>query len=527
LITKVKNNFGFLQNLDLELEWDNFKLLAVSPFLKKLDYNSNGDIDKITYDNGLIVNFKFADDGKSLGLSYVDPKNQEERVENLTWNRYDLISTKNGNLTSEKIKSYRYTYNSNFELTKTETQNSTNTSTIVSDSPFKADSYNKTPLDVQIENDLVSRIDGYTIKYGGLYSIAGVSKGIYKEVYVADDVHVINQHIIEYVRLADRFVGVIIHGPKIRGFFPIITDHLNSVRVIFDKNGAPLVQREYDSWGNAYFEKIDGDQGKILSQLIRYDFAGLIRPFGSRYLIARHRVYAPHLGRWLTLDPMLQWDPKKMIKNHSQELDGYKYALGNPVVFIDKTGTFATVLPALGAGFVAGGTTFGYQYLMNGHDAAGAARDGLVAGVTTFIGVGTGGFAQFLGLGTLGANLAGGAVGGGISEGYNIYKGGDFQFSRWLTGLVGTSVGGALLQNIPLRAEGLTLGGEIALEGVKAFSQTQGAVLYDVLTQGSSHREGVRNDYSEQVTIDKKESLSFSDYSGQYMCPIDGETPKK
>jgi RHS repeat-associated protein len=77
---------------------------------------------------------------------------------------------------------------------------------------------------------------------------------------------------------------------------------------------------------------------KLIDRLIRYDFAALIRPYQSSFLISKSRVYSPEYGEWLTVDPLLLQAPEKFIKKSFEEMDGFSYAGNDPINYIDPSG---------------------------------------------------------------------------------------------------------------------------------------------------------------------------------------------
>ncbi len=102
-----------------------------------------------------------------------------------------------------------------------------------------------------------------------------------------------------------------------------IKDHLGSIRIAKSSSGSILSARNYYPYGETMQEYQSGTKNR------KYRFTGKERDdetnqdyFGARY-------YDSELGRWNTVDPMVD-------KFHG--LSGYNYCVNNPVALIDPTG---------------------------------------------------------------------------------------------------------------------------------------------------------------------------------------------
>jgi RHS repeat-associated protein len=109
-------------------------------------------------------------------------------------------------------------------------------------------------------------------------------------------------------------------------------DHLGSIAVLTDQNGAVVERDAYDAWGKRRFPNgTDDPTGSIVSQTIQ-GFTGQ-EMLGSVGLVHLNgRVYDPYVGRMTSADPMVP-DPL-----NGQTWNRYSYVINNPLAFTDPTG---------------------------------------------------------------------------------------------------------------------------------------------------------------------------------------------
>jgi RHS repeat-associated protein len=125
------------------------------------------------------------------------------------------------------------------------------------------------------------------------------------------------------------------------------TDHLGSVSVITDENGAVVERLSYDAWGKRRFASgADDPAGSITSQSPRgftgeeqLDTVGLVHLNG--------RVYDPLVGRMISADPTVP-DPL-----NAQTWNRYSYVGNDPLAFTDPSGFnfFSSFFHAIGSFF--------------------------------------------------------------------------------------------------------------------------------------------------------------------------------
>ncbi len=120
----------------------------------------------------------------------------------------------------------------------------------------------------------------------------------------------------------------------------LLYDHLGSVDVITDDMGTVLQDLSFDAWGQrrapddwtilALLEQSDTTHGRYTTRGYTghemLDAVGIIHMNG--------RIYDPKLGRFLQVDPVIQFP------HYSQSQNRYSYVLNNPLTHTDPTGYF-------------------------------------------------------------------------------------------------------------------------------------------------------------------------------------------
>jgi RHS repeat-associated protein len=349
----ILNSDTYFSKLQLSFAWEGRSLKSIRPFIENISVDKNGHINEVQYSKEALVSFQFDRSGALTkwkarsGLS--DRKAVSERIEYLPGKR---VSRKTIYIDPEgSSKRSEFEYDSFQRLAE----------------PPKLEApqrgflgrMEKKGLEYYENSDHLKLLEGKAVHYRAQYKLLGLGS----EFYLDDKIHVIDDHIVRYIYSTgdsdSRILGAAIFGDDVHGFFPIVTDGLNSVRIIMDSSNRLLVHRSYTAWGEV--EKqffMDSNKAKLVDRLIRFDFAGLKRPYGSKYLFSDTRVYSPQHGEWLTKDPLLLRRPQEMISSNFNQADGFIYANGNPLNAVDTSGTLLCGGVCTGFAMV-GATVFG------------------------------------------------------------------------------------------------------------------------------------------------------------------------
>ncbi len=106
-------------------------------------------------------------------------------------------------------------------------------------------------------------------------------------------------------------------------------DHLGSVDTITDLNGTPTVQ-SYDPWGER--RSATTWQSGFVSSPERRGFTDHEELDDLKLVDMNGRIYDPHLGRFLSVDPVYD----RMYE--TQGVNAYSYVRNNPISYTDPTG---------------------------------------------------------------------------------------------------------------------------------------------------------------------------------------------
>ena len=126
-----------------------------------------------------------------------------------------------------------------------------------------------------------------------------------------------------------RFLAIATQTVTLRYFH---TDHLGSIAVITDQNGAVAERLSYDAWGKRRFANgADDPAGSIASQTA-YGFTGQEELSVTGLVHLNGRVYDSLIGRMMSADPTV---PDAL---NPQAWNRYSYVGNDPLTFTDPTG---------------------------------------------------------------------------------------------------------------------------------------------------------------------------------------------
>ena len=137
----------------------------------------------------------------------------------------------------------------------------------------------------------------------------------------------------EYLSVGGRMIAVrFLHSDETVSTRYFHLDHLGSVSVMTDENGAVVERLSYDAWGKRRFpDGTDDPTGSITNQTA-WGFTGQEQLTGVGLVHLNGRVYDPLIGRMMSADPFV---PDAL---NGQAWNRYSYVINNPLAFTDPNG---------------------------------------------------------------------------------------------------------------------------------------------------------------------------------------------
>lgn len=132
----------------------------------------------------------------------------------------------------------------------------------------------------------------------------------------------------------------------------LTNDNLGSPRINTDQNGAVTARHDYRPFGEEIFSAERTTTLGYTADTIRKQFTGYERDNETDLDFAQARFYSKNIGRFFSVDMVMP------DLSFPQTLNQYRYALNNPLRYVDKNGTYEedvhyelTVVLAHAAGF--------------------------------------------------------------------------------------------------------------------------------------------------------------------------------
>ena len=116
--------------------------------------------------------------------------------------------------------------------------------------------------------------------------------------------------------------------------YTLVQGHLGSVMKVLDENGNVVERYEYDPYGRRYIYDAGGTSRSQTAVGNPYGFTGRRHDPETGLLYYRNRYYSPHIGRFLTYDPIGIW------KDVCQWGNGFSPLGGKPSFSADPDGNF-------------------------------------------------------------------------------------------------------------------------------------------------------------------------------------------
>lgn len=222
--------------------------------------------------------------------------------------------------------SYTYNYNDFGELSsKTNSINSKKTS-------YNYDSFGNLKKVTLEDGTLITyTVDGLNRRVSRLVNGTDTQTYLYNSQLNLVRVRDVNGYVKDFAYGSKK------HVPDLMRYdskdYRIITDHLGSVREVWDSRGNIVQEMRYDAYGKVIYDSNPGFQPFGFAGGLYDHKTGLVR-FGAR-------DYDGTTGRWLSKDPGL-FD--------GGDANLYGYAFNDPINFIDMEGEYAIAAPAVGIG---------------------------------------------------------------------------------------------------------------------------------------------------------------------------------
>lgn len=319
--------------LELNYKYKNGRPSSIDNYVSSLEYDDYGYLSKIEYSNGTIVNYNYSSNGKLISFAVGDYK--ETNLYDSFGKVFKIVSNINPNK-AEVTQVFEYTDDLRLK-NKPSLKNNSNTIK-------RNENFSFSLNDVFSDNSRVIEAEGLEVVAQGFDQTLGLLSSQETIRYFSKELHYRNGTFTRYMFIANKLIGAFTINKDQVKFYPIVSDSRNSVRLAFDGSNIALM-KNYNAWGE--LDKSTSSAKYNVEKNIQYDYALLKRHnLNSKYLISNSRLYFPAMGEWITIDPLLFSSPAKLLSQSIFEANGFIYAGGDPLNFIDPSGNFAEPVSA-------------------------------------------------------------------------------------------------------------------------------------------------------------------------------------
>ncbi|MEO7330935.1 MAG: RHS repeat-associated core domain-containing protein [Minicystis sp.] len=169
-----------------------------------------------------------------------------------------------------------------------------------------------------------------------------------------------------YVRSPERVVAIVTRGGAEPGTRYLHADNLGSTDAVTDETGNVVEHRSYDPFGQRRNPIWGAPPPAIFSELTTQGFTGHESDGELGLVNMKGRMYDPKIGRFLTMDPVVQ------APLSGQSWNPYSYVFNNPLSYVDPSG-FEGAPPSNAAG--GGGLVLGADGMLCCIDIRGTPRE--------------------------------------------------------------------------------------------------------------------------------------------------------
>ncbi|ATH08970.1 hypothetical protein BIY24_13735 [Halobacteriovorax marinus] len=321
--------------------------LSLKPYVNNVQYNNHGLVSNIIFNNKLKINYSY--DGLKLIQVAMTKSGISEYNIKINQNDLNLITSverNSRNGVSESI--YHYDTNSQYISAPRESTFERNKKGQVVSIGGREFSYCY---------NLLCQTDDLRFFYSENEELRIVTNGkriIFEKIN--NETYKLENEIVHSFKVGGKIVAVSI-ADKV---YPVLSDHLGSVVVMFNQDGELLWERKYSAYGEKKLVYASSKKARQLENKTVFSFAGLVEVPGVRDLYwSKTRVYSPRVREWMTLDPVYIWEPSSLV-NRRGDWNPLVYCNGDPVNFIDPSGYYSesyTLSVGDGSGAVGGVST--------------------------------------------------------------------------------------------------------------------------------------------------------------------------
>lgn len=367
-------------NYNYEYKYKFNQLAELVPVIKQVKRNAFGQITFIEYENGLTLLKTFRDGTTLLESTTFESRDSEVLFnEILGYNEFRRPKRSFDIITSVDYKIGLAPNNKRWPMVNDLTYEFKDAKD--GKVPFKRyrRSGNVTEIDgkkIQWNDDNLAGIDNLQFFYdssGAL--VASCPKDVDKItteqclIKYGQDLVVYQNNLVKLIQFDGISVAVQINDK----IYPVLADHLGSIRVMMSEDGKRVLwERSYSLWGSktVYFGNNESDSEsenrnvqdldeiKKLENLTVWSFAGLMevpglnsgherasnlvsqatdRSSNFEFYWSGSRVYSPQIKEWMSVDPVVKWNPKALLSKPGN-WHPVKYAANNPLNYTDSSG---------------------------------------------------------------------------------------------------------------------------------------------------------------------------------------------
>lgn len=327
--------------LNTNLEYDGEQITKIDSIVNEIKYDVIGNITQINYSNGVTINRDYIP-YTSL-LRSIEGFDSEKRIaftEYLERNRANKVVKKVTNGSE-----HNFHYDESHQISPTVAMELFR----FDSSSLKVKTLEQTNL-VWNDQNLVRLQRGqatHQFQYdhnGQITTAQGNGKSF---IRINDDFYIVNGHKVSRIKINGITLLIQIDEKS----YPVVEDHLGSIRAMFSPEGQLIWTRNYSTWGEKDVIYSDLPDAEALEEITIFSYARLIEiPFNLNSNIStkkqnnlywsRSRVYSARIKQWLSYDPQIIYSPKFFIENPGNWY-GLRYCNNDPVNCIDPSGYMA------------------------------------------------------------------------------------------------------------------------------------------------------------------------------------------